>query len=167
MSDERMQVLKMLADGKITVDDAERLLARLEQVRPGPGPGAGESVPTGAGKSVATGAGELASGGGGEFVAVGSGGEPAVRSGTPKYLRVLVDSADGDKVNVRVPLALVRTGIKLTALLPSDATQKLGEKGIDFSHLAELNGEEMVEALRELNIDVDTAQGDSVRVFCE
>jgi len=143
MSDERMQVLKMLAEGKITVDDAERLLARLEQARPTPAPAAAE------------------------VVTPAPGGELVPRTGTLKYLRVLVDSADGDKVNVRVPLGLVRTGIKLTALLPSDATQKLGERGIDLSHLAELNGEEMVEALRELNVDVDTAQGDTVRVFCE
>jgi len=143
MSDERMQVLNMLAEGKITVDDAERLLARLEQARPTSAPAAAE------------------------VVAPAPGGGLVSRTGALKYLRVLVDSADGDKVNVRVPLALVRTGIKLTALLPSDATRKLGEQGIDLSHLAELNGEEMVEALRELNVDVDTAQGDTVRVFCE
>jgi hypothetical protein len=142
MSEERVQVLKMLAEGKITADDAERLLARLEQVRSAADSGASQTV-SGA-----------------------EGGEP-VRTGLPKYLRVLVDSADGDKVNVRVPLALVRTGIKLTALVPSNATQKLDEKGIDLSHLAELHGEELVDALREINVDVTTAQGDSVRVYCE
>jgi hypothetical protein len=143
MSDERMQVLNMLAEGKISVDDAERLLARLEKAR------------------------AAASAGGGAAGAPNAVGEPAPRSGAPRYLRILVDSADGDQVNVRVPLALVRTGIKLTALLPPDATQKLDEKGIDLSHLAELHGEEMVDALRELDVDVTTAQGDSVRVFCE
>ena len=143
MSDERMQVLNMLAEGKITVEDAERLLARLEKTRPTSAPPAAE------------------------LAAPGAGGDLVPRPGALKYLRVLVDCADGDKVNVRVPLALVRTGIKLTALLPSDAARKLGEKGIDLSHLAELHGEEMVEALRELNVDVATAQGDTVRVFCE
>jgi hypothetical protein len=142
MSEERIQVLKMLAEGKITADEAERLLARLEKVRPAADSGALQPE-----------------GGGGDG--------QLVRTGPPKYLRVLVDSADGDKVNVRVPLALVRTGIKLTALMPSNATQKLDEKGIDLSHLAELHGEELVDALRELNVDVATAQGDSVRVFCE
>ena len=142
MSEERIQVLKMLAEGKITADEAERLLARLEKVRPAADSGALQPE-----------------GGGGDG--------QLVRTGPPTYLRVLVDSADGDKVNVRVPLALVRTGIKLTALMPSNATQKLDEKGIDLSHLAELHGEELVDALRELNVDVATAQGDSVRVFCE
>ncbi len=142
MSEERIQVLKMLAEGKITADEAERLLERLEKARSAAG--AGGAAP-------------------------GSGGADgqAITTGPPKYLRVLVDSADGDKVNVRVPLALVRTGIKLTALVPSHATQKLDEKGIDLSHLAELHGEELVDALREINVDVATAQGDSVRVFCE
>lgn len=142
MSEERIQVLKMLAEGKVTAEEAERLLERLEQVRP------------------AADSGDLAAEGW-----TGSG--QMVKAGLPKYLRVLVDSADGDKVNVRVPMALVRTGIKLTALLPSNATQQLGEKGIDLSHFAELQGDELVEALRELNVDVETAQGDTVRVFCE
>jgi hypothetical protein len=30
-----------------------------------------------------------------------------------------------------------------------------------------MESEEMVEALRELTVDVDSAQGDVVRVFCE
>ena len=31
----------------------------------------------------------------------------------PRFLRVVVDSPDRDQVNVRVPLAILRTGIKL------------------------------------------------------
>ena len=85
----------------------------------------------------------------------------------PKYLRVVVDSSDGDKVNVRVPLALVRTGIKLKSMLPSHANEELDAHGIDLSHLSELDGDELIDALRELTVDVDSSDGDKVRVFCE
>jgi len=84
-----------------------------------------------------------------------------------KYLRVVVDSADGDKVNVRVPLSLIKTGIKLKALVPVDVAEKIGGHGLDLSQLSELDGDELIEALRELQVDVDSADGDKVRVFTE
>ncbi|MCK5842128.1 MAG: hypothetical protein KAH31_08170, partial [Candidatus Sabulitectum sp.] len=49
--------------------------------------------------------------------------EPAHTS--PRYLRVVVDSADGDKVNIKVPMSLIRTGIKLSALMPTDAADAI------------------------------------------
>lgn len=96
--------------------------------------------------------------------ATGSAGE---RSSRLKYLRVFVDSADGDKVNIRVPLALIKTGIKLGAVLPDHVSHKLDESGVDLRGLVELEGEELYEALRELEVNVDSGDGDVVRVFCE
>ena len=89
------------------------------------------------------------------------------RGKTPKYLRVLIDSADGDKVNVRVPLSLIKTGIKLSALIPGDAAARIGNSGFDLSQISQLSGDELIEALRELQVDVDSANGDKVRVFTE
>ncbi len=89
------------------------------------------------------------------------------RGKAPKYLRVLVDSADGDKVNVRVPLSLIKTGIKLSALIPGDAAARIGNSGLDLSQISQLSGEELIEALRELQVDVNSANGDKVRVFTE
>ncbi|MCK4671938.1 MAG: hypothetical protein KAT47_05280 [Candidatus Aegiribacteria sp.] len=89
------------------------------------------------------------------------------RGKTPKYLRVLVDSASGDKVNVRVPLSLIKTGIKLSALIPGDAVAKIGNSGFDLSQISQLPGDELIEALRELQVDIDSANGDKVRVFTE
>jgi len=86
---------------------------------------------------------------------------------TPKYLRVLVNSKDGDEVNIRVPLKLIRTGIKLSTMLPSETNAKLADKGIDLSELGKLEGEDLVQALRELTVNVDSADGDTVRIFCE
>ncbi|MCK4774673.1 MAG: hypothetical protein KAT30_07795 [Candidatus Krumholzibacteria bacterium] len=132
MKEERKQILEMLADGKISAEDAERLIDKL---------GAEDA------------------------------GEPQrteVRGGSsrPKYLRVHVDGSDGDKVDVRIPLALIKTGIKLTAVMPDHVSEKLGEKGVDLTRLGELEGDELYEALRDLQVDVDSGDG-TVRVYCE
>ncbi len=90
-----------------------------------------------------------------------------VRKRIPKYLRVMVDSANGDKVNVRVPMSLLKTGIKLSALLPGNAAEKMSSHGFDLSQLSKLDGDELIEALSDLTVDVDSADGDKVRVFTE
>jgi len=90
-----------------------------------------------------------------------------VKRKTLKYLRVVVDSANGDKVNVRVPLSLIKTGIKLSALVPGNAAEKISSHGFDLSQLSELNGDELIQALSDLQVDVDSADGDKVRVFTE
>lgn len=82
-----------------------------------------------------------------------------------KYLRVVVEG--NDRANVRVPIGLIRTGIKLTTLMPLSASENLAEHGIDLSQFSNLDGEELMEALRELKVDVETEDGDVVRVFCE
>ena len=87
------------------------------------------------------------------------------KSGPLKYLRVLVDG--NDKVNVRVPIGLIRTGIKLSTLMPLSASEHLSDQGIDLAQFNDLDGEELMEALRDLQVDVETEEGDVVRVFCE
>ncbi len=136
MSEERKKVLEMLAEGKITSDEAERLLEKLE-------PRVDEQ----------------------RAVRVET--SESRKSGTLKYLCVLVDTTDGDKVNIRLPLALVRTGIKLSTMLPSKASEKMKEQGIDLSALSELRGDELLKALEELTVNVDSSDGDTVRIFCE
>jgi len=78
-----------------------------------------------------------------------------------------VDSHDGDKVNVRVPLKLIKTGLVMAAVLPDDVCDKLGDNGIDLVKLGQLEGEDLTEAIRDLQVDVDSGDGDIVRVFCE
>jgi SHOCT-like domain len=92
-------------------------------------------------------------------------GNGQAKPGPLKYLRVVVDGSD--KVNVRVPIGLIRTGIKLTTLIPLHASEHLTEHGIDLSQFNNLDGDELTEALRELRVDVDTGNGDVIRVFCE
>ena len=86
---------------------------------------------------------------------------------SPRYLRVVVNSTDGDKVNVKIPMSLIRTGIKLSALMPAEAAETMQENGIDLTMLRDLPTDELIEALRELEVNVDSADGDTVRVFTE
>jgi hypothetical protein len=87
------------------------------------------------------------------------------KKGPIKFLRVVVDG--DDKVNVRVPIGLIRTGIKLSTLIPLHASEHLTEHGIDLSQFNNMDGDELMDALRELRVDVDSEDGDVIRVFCE
>lgn len=77
-------------------------------------------------------------------------------------LRIVVDSADGDRVRVNLPMALVKvaieTGISMPQINGSDAL-----KNIDFAQICALveNG-----AIGNL-VEVDSADGDNVRIFVE
>lgn len=140
MNEDRRRILGMLAEGKITADEAERLIAALE--RPGPPPGS--AVPR-VGRS-------------------------------PKYLRVEVDADEGDgrpkKVNVRVPMNLLRAGVRLGALVPPQARDKvnaaMARQGLDFdiNQLRPENVEALIEQLGELTVDMDNERA-RVRVYCE
>jgi hypothetical protein len=93
-----------------------------------------------------------------------------------KYLRVLVDANDKidgpTKVNVRVPMQLLRAGVRLTGVIPDHAREQVNEalrkEGIlfDINKLTPDNLEEMIEQLRDLSVDVDNEYA-KVRVFCE
>jgi hypothetical protein len=143
MNEQRRQVLEMLAESKITADEAERLIDALEGEQPEPPPGAAL--------------------------------RPKPR---PKYLRVVVNSEDDpgsdgpSRINIRVPLQLLRAGVRLTSLIPPQAlTQvntKLSESGvpIDLTQLKPQHIEELIEQLDELTIDVDQPDA-KVQVFCE
>ena len=102
MSAERRKVLEMLAADKITPEEAEQLLDRLASRA------AQEEAPEGA----ATSAGD------GEAAGAGDGGEDRGRPEALRFLRIVVDSPERDSVNIRLPLGLVRTGLKLSTLMP-------------------------------------------------
>ncbi len=93
----------------------------------------------------------------------------------PKYLRVMVEDDSGDrgtKVNVRVPMQLLRAGVKLASLIPQQAQVHVNDAlhrhgmTVDLSQLKPENLEELVDQLSELTVDVDDSKA-KVRVFCE
>ncbi len=145
MSEDRKRILAMLAEGKITADEANALLDALET------------------RAAAMAADEPA-----------IKGDPApLLNALPKYLYVKVDSLEGDKVDVKVPLALVRSGLKLTSLIPPQAmdeiNRSMSEHGmsIDFNNFKPEDIDELVSALREMEINVNGKDGEKVRVYCE
>jgi len=136
MNENRRQVLDMLSEGKITVDEAERLLLLVDKE-----PSDGQRP------------------------------EPETRnpSVTPRYIRIVVQpesEGNGDDspnlVNIRVPMAMLRAGMQLGALMPemaaSGINQALREKGIDIdvSRLKAQDIERLLEALQEFEVDVHT-----------
>jgi predicted TIM-barrel fold metal-dependent hydrolase len=103
----------------------------------------------------------------------------------PKYLRVVVDAEHSwdneqgvgrDKgpvhVNVRVPVALIRAGVKLASLIPPEAynqmDEKLKDRGImfDLRNMKPENIDELVQALHELEVDIRGTE-EKVRVYTE
>ena len=143
MSENRKQILEMLASGRITADEAERLLSALEN---------------------------------GPIIDV----TPARTFGSSKYLRILIEREpdrghdEQTRVNIRVPLQLLRAGVKLKSLLPDDArdqmNEALREKGVDFdvNQFKVENLDEMLANLNDLSIDIDKKNRKAkVRIFCE
>ncbi len=95
--------------------------------------------------------------------------------GKAKYLRVVVDAVeDGEptRVNVRVPLQLLRAGVQLAALIPPQAlgraNAELNKSGVplDLTELKPAQLEALVEHLDEMTVEVDAPDA-KVRVFCE
>jgi hypothetical protein len=143
MRNETRKILDMLSQGKISVDDAERLLSALagddqtvegERERPSQG-----------------------------------------KTAAPKFLRIMVEpyetGGSAERVNIRVPLRLVRAGLKWASFVPKGAQKKVNEslkrKGLemDFTKMSKEDLDELMQNLDELTVDVD---GDErVRIYCE
>ena len=171
MSDETRRVLDLLAQGKITVDEANQLLAAMGPASAGTASAAGAT----AGRGSAT-----------------------AEAPSPKYLRITVTrtrSGPGDdveysrrarmwpglvlgrngEVTIRVPVALVRNGMRLGAMIPGLAGEplqaRLRERGVDVD-LSKIDAEtidQLVREFGEMNIDIDSGRGGKtqVRITCE
>jgi len=100
----------------------------------------------------------------------------AAGGGAPRYLRVSVDTDEpGDgptKVNIRVPMSLLRAGVRLTSLIPPQARDhlnaELAKNGVpfDIATLKPENLEDLIDQLNELTVDVDQEKT-KVRIYCE
>lgn len=137
MSEETRKILSMLHEGKIGVEEADKLLAAVGTAAP-------------------------------------SDDVPATATGPRKYLRIQVEPdqvAGGDRVNIRVPMKLIRAGLKLAAFLPreyrSQVDDALKEKGMDMdlSKIAPEDLEAIVANLDDLTVDVEGKQ--KVRIYSE
>ena len=100
----------------------------------------------------------------------GKEGQPAVRVLPPEQrkdikdmmLRITVDSHEGDRVRVNLPIALVEIGIEIGMEMPQiNGNEAL--KGIDLKKVLEMVRMGCVGNL----VEVDSADGDKVRIFVE
>ncbi len=142
MSDNKKRILDMLEAGKINTEEAMKLLSAIENTDRE----SDENKPLAFKKF--------------------------------KYLHVIVDnphkkgSDKPEKVNVRVPVSLIRAGMKFTSLIPHDAGRHvesaLRKKGINFNlkNIKDEDIEELIDALRELEVDIDGGKG-KVRIYAE
>src|SRR5438128_928147 len=100
MSEDKRRILEMLSQSKITVEEAEKLLAAVE-----PQPDATGAAPEGGKRNA-------------------------------RWLRISVDKpteggARKKEVNVRIPVTLVRAGVRLGAMFPR--LVKLGEDSVGLA----------------------------------
>jgi hypothetical protein len=143
MTENTRQVLEMLAAGKISTEEADRLIAALR-----------------------------------EAPATAASGERTDRAAQPKWLRVIVDVDDDHdgptKINIRIPIQLLRAGVRLASLIPASAqtrvNQALREQGMDFdiTKIKPENLNELIDELRDLSVDIDQKKEDvKIRIFTE
>jgi hypothetical protein len=154
VSENQKRILQMLAEGKISVEEATRLLSLINEERSS----------------------------GSE-----SGGTRKEPKPLPKYLYVRVEPKEGycktgqeghpsagkhDRVNIRIPMGLIRAGIKLKSLIPEhvadDINKALKEKGIGFDirDLKDEYLESLITALGDSEINVDSEEAE-VRIHAE
>jgi hypothetical protein len=143
-TEQRKQILQMLAEGQINAEEAEQLIDALGSEKPAPLAGGGYSTTKAA----------------------------------PRYLRVVVESADkfgGEgpgKVNIRVPVKLLRAGVKMASLVPpwamEYANSALHKKGLDFdlSQIRPQHIEELIEQLDDVTVQIDQPDV-KVQIFSE
>ena len=146
MADNQKRILEMLAEGKITIDEAEKLLSLVEP----------KEDTTDRLSNTTTGTGS-----------------------SPKYMRVVVqpDPASGsgsqvERVNIRIPINLIRAGMKFTTLIPPHAAGKvneaLKEHGVDFDlrNIKPDDIEGLIEALSDFEVDVQGGK-EKVHIYTE
>jgi hypothetical protein len=137
MKEERKRILDMLESGKITSDEAEKLLDALSN----PDSHRENNRDTEAVKD-------------------------------PKFIYVKVTSTDNDNVDVKIPLGLIRAGMRLTSLIPPQAMNHINESmekqgmSIDLNNLKQDDIEELIKNLTEMEVNVNTKSGDNVKVYC-
>ena len=123
MSEDRKRVLEMLATGKVTVDEAERLLSALGDAPPPP---------------------------------PASNGAAAAPPRPGRYFRIVVRKTEkdgpGKSVNIRIPLSLVKGGMRIGAMIPGcgeAVTEKLRKQGINLD-VTKLDPDQLEAALRDM-----------------
>lgn len=137
MSNERMKILEMIQEGKITAAEGMELLKAIEETEP------------------------VSHTDGSAY--------------TGRFLRVRVAGDKAPKVNVNVPLGLIKSASKLitwgvnfgTSFIPEETRSGMDKKGIDLS---QMDIEEFIQALDQnsggklVDVDVDDEKEGRIKV---
>ncbi|SYZ74626.1 conserved hypothetical protein [Candidatus Zixiibacteriota bacterium] len=160
MYEERRRILEMVASGKITSDEAEELLNALDADRDRDD--------------------DYEKDDDSESDSFGPGRDHDPQPGqNPRFLKILVIPGHGahgnhgsEIVKIKIPLALMRAGMKMSSLIPEQAREKIEtafrEKGINFNfaNMKPEQFDEIMAGLKEFQIKV--IDGDEVvRISCE
>ena len=148
MDDNGRRVLEMLSEGKITVDEAERLLALVESPEDPAPPPRPRNGPV-------------------KYLRiVGEDGDERFNIRVPlSLIRGGVEDGD-ERFNIRIPLSLIRGGVKAGTLLSDKMGERLREKGIDLDQLSGGGLDDLIDGLSELDVDFQ-GSGESVRIYAE
>lgn len=134
---EKKQILMMLEDGKITAEQAEKLLKALEASD------GKEAVKN-------------------EIGITGVSGKISVGKLKGKF-KVEVQSADGDNVMVTLPLMLAKLAINM---MPAGKMAEIKANGVDIMQIVN-NIEDFIDMVDEDIVNVQSADGDRVRIYIE
>jgi len=139
-SEEKLQILKMLEEKKISVEQAEKLLkavdsadVKAEVKRAVPAVPAAAEVKAELGRKLK-----------GKF-------------------KVVVESSDGDNVVITLPLMLAKLAVNM---MPKNKMAEIKSEGIDLEQIV-TNIESFVDMVDEDIVNVESANGDVVRIYIE
>ena len=157
MTDPLDRVLQLVAEGKLSADDAAPLLDALSrQSKADAGPGAGAGMGAGMGAGFGAGAGSSTAGARfadadvGPLPAPGSGNEPARQA---RYARIEVREGGRRVVDLRVPISLGRFALARVPGISKDQVAEVEEAVMSGAHGPIL--------------DVQDADGSGVRIVLE
>jgi DUF4097 and DUF4098 domain-containing protein YvlB len=148
MDENRMGILKMVSEGKITPEEALELLKAIES------------------KQIATQSDDEA------LIRLSAqdykdDDEPVEGEGErkkrPRFLIIQVTEGGKKKVNVKIPLKLARLAMRF---IPKSAQAHMKAEGVEFDINELLSGLEEIGAGEELVNVVDDDKGEVVRIFC-
>ncbi|MBE5759581.1 MAG: helix-turn-helix transcriptional regulator [Clostridiales bacterium] len=78
------------------------------------------------------------------------------------FFRIIVDSAEGDRIRVNLPMAFLKAAIEMGVEMPQVSGNK-ALQNIDFAQLLSMVQQGAVGNL----VEVDSADGDTIRIFVE
>ena len=89
--------------------------------------------------------------------------EPQLRKDPDQMMvKIVINSSDGDKVRINLPILLVKAGMAIGMSMPQ-VNGKEALQGIDFEQIMKLVDQGLVGKL----IEIESADGDHIEIFVE